>query len=104
VLPHGLADQAPRLEIVDRLLKSWPTKPLWITAVRVGDGRLTWFGRGGFYSPTDADGLAGHDLDLFIVFSPMAHTWSGTSKSPQRRLARTVVGKARSGEVSEGDG
>ncbi len=45
MLPHGLSDQAPRLAIVDRLLERWPSKPLWISAVRVGDGRLTWFGR-----------------------------------------------------------
>jgi len=88
-----LANQAPRLEIVDCLLKSWPTKPLWITAVR--PRRCPFI--------HDADGLAGHDLDVFIVFSPMEHTWSGTSKSPPRRLARTVVCKARSGEVGEGD-
>ncbi len=127
LLPHGLADHAPRLEIVDRLLDHWPTKPLWISAVRVGDGQLTWFGRddqiadvgrgpvrpvdavaascaipvlarpvrigrhryvdGGVRSPTNADGLAGHDLDLVVVLSPMGHTWSGTSKSPPRRLA-----------------
>jgi NTE family protein len=45
MLPHGLSDQAPRLAIIDRLLDRWPTEPLWISAVRVGDGRLTWFGR-----------------------------------------------------------
>jgi len=139
MLPHGLADQAPRLAIVDRLLDQWPTKPLWISAVRVGDGRLTWFGRadrtgihsgprmptgfshdvesvrpvdavtascaipvlarpvrigrhryvdGGVHSPTNADGLAGHGLDLVIVLSPMGHAWSDTSKSPPRRLAQ----------------
>lgn len=127
LLPHGLADHAPRLEIVDHLLDDWPTKPLWISAVRVGDGQLTWFGRdnsladvgcgpvrpadavaascaipvlaqpvrigrhryvdGGVRSPTNADGLTGHDLDLVIVLSPMGHTWSATSKSPPRRLA-----------------
>ena len=138
-LPHGLADQAPRLAIVDRLLDQWPAKPLWISAVRVGDGRLTWFGRadrtgvsagppmptgfahdvesvrpadavaascaipvlarpvrigrhryvdGGVHSPTNADGPAGHGLDLVIVLSPMGHAWSDTSKSPSRRLAQ----------------
>ena len=52
VLPHGLSDQAPRLAIIDRLLDRWPEKPLWISAVRVGDGRLTWFGR--------TDGIGAH--------------------------------------------
>lgn len=126
VLPNGLADQAPRLAIVERLLDQWPTKPLWITAVRVGDGRLTWFGRndidgssesvrpadavaascaipflarpvrigrhryvdGGVHSPTNADGLAGHDLDLVIVLSPMGHASRDASRSPTRRIAR----------------
>ena len=139
MLPHGLADQSPRLAIIDRLLDQWPTEPLWISAVRVGDGRLTWFGRaqrtgadagprmhtgvdhdvesvrpadavmascaipvlarpvrigrhryvdGGVHSPTNADGLAGHDLDLVIVLSPMGHAWGDTSKSPARRIAQ----------------
>jgi len=138
MLPHGLVDQGPRLAIVDRLLDQWPTKPLWISAVRVGDGRLTWFGRtnrsgveggvslatgvthdvdsvrpadavtascaipvlarpvrigrhrfidGGVHSPTNADALAGYDVDLVIVLSPMGHAWNDASKSPLRRLA-----------------
>jgi len=138
LLPHGLVDHAPRLAIVDRLLDQWPTKPLWISAVRVGDGRLTWFGRtdrsgvdggvsigtgvthdvdsvrpadavtascaipvlarpvrigghryidGGVHSPTNADVLAGYDVDLVIVLSPMGHAWNDGSKSPLRRLA-----------------
>ena len=45
LLPHGLSDQGPQLAIIDRMLDRWPAKPLWISAVRVGDGRLTWFGR-----------------------------------------------------------
>ncbi len=139
MLPHGLADHTPRLAMVDRLLDQWPTKPLWISAVRVGDGRLTWFGRadsagvqtgppmptgfahdvesvrpadavaascaipvlarpvrigrhryvdGGVHSPTNADGLAGHDLDLVVVLSPMGHACSDSSKSPARRFAQ----------------
>ena len=138
VLPHGLSDQAPRLAIIDRLLDRWPEKPLWISAVRVGDGRLTWFGRtdgsaphrssdahrhrwpsrigstrrrrqphraaipvlarpvrigrhryvdGGVHSPTNADGLAGEDLDLVIVLSPMGHTSGDVPRSPSRRSA-----------------
>ena len=139
MLPHGLADQTPRLAIVDRLLPEWPSKPLWISAVRVGDGRLTWFGRtdpagahtgpdmraeidgrrervrpadavaascaipvlarpvqigrhryidGGVHSPTSADALAEHDLDLVIVLSPMGHIAGEASRSPARRLAQ----------------
>ncbi len=138
VLPNGLSDQGPRLAIIDRMLDRWPTKQLWISAVRVGDGRLTWFGRpdgignhtgpkmrtgingnpesvrpadavaascaipvlarpvqigrhryvdGGVHSPTNADVLAGHDLDLVIVLSPMGHTSIDASRSPSRRIA-----------------
>ncbi len=154
MLPHGLVDHAPRLAIVDRLLDQWPTKPLWISAVRVGDGHLTWFGRtdptsadggasiatgvvhdgdsvrpadavtascaipvlarpvrigghryidGGVHSPTNADALAGYDVDLVIVLSPMGHAWTNSSKSPLRRLAhrrlRREVGTLRSSGV-----
>jgi len=105
MLTHGLVDHAPRLAIVDRLLDQWPTKPLWISAVRVGDGRLTWFGR------TNRSGVAGdvsiatgvtHDVDLMIVLSPMGHAWNVGSKSPLRRLAhrrlrREVDALSRSG-------
>jgi len=137
VLPNGLSDQGPRLAIIDRMLDRWPTKPLWVSAVRVGDGRLTWFGRtdvgkhtgpqmragidglpesvrpadavaascaipvlarpvqigrhryvdGGVHSPTNADVLGGHDLDLVIVLSPMGHTFSAAPRSPSRRIA-----------------
>jgi len=138
VLPNGLSDQAPRFAIIDRMLDRWPAKPLWISAVRVGDGRLTWFGRtefdgthtgphmrvdmdgrpkpvrpadavaascaipvlarpvqvgrhryvdGGVHSATNADALAGRDLDLVIVSSPMGHTSSDASRSPSRRIA-----------------
>lgn len=47
LLPHGLADQTARIAVMDRLLADWPSRPLLISAVRVGDGRLTWFGRSG---------------------------------------------------------
>jgi NTE family protein len=128
VLPHGLSDQAPRLAILDRMLDRWPAKPLWVSAVRVGDGRLTWFGRtehndahgspesvrpadavaascaipvlarpvrigrhryvdGGVHSPTNADALAGQNLDLVIVLSPMGHTSNDSSRFPSRRIA-----------------
>ena len=50
----------------DSLLDDWPTKPLWISAVRAGDGRLTWFGRaertGSDAGPPMPTGMA-HDLD-----------------------------------------
>ncbi len=36
---------------------------------------------------TNADGLAGRDLDLVIVLSPMGHTSSDASRSPSRRVA-----------------
>lgn len=47
MLPGGMADQTYRLGVMHRLLDRWPTRPLWISAVRVGDGRLTWFGQPG---------------------------------------------------------
>jgi len=31
------------MAMFDSLLDEWPTKPLWISAVRVVDGRWTWF-------------------------------------------------------------
>ncbi len=125
LLPHGVIDHAPRLAMVDRVLDRWPTDPLLISAVRVGDGRLTWFGDagragwqsvrpvdavtascaipliarpvkiaghryvdGGLHSPTNADVLAAHDLDLVIVSSPMGSEWNGSTASPARRLAQ----------------
>jgi NTE family protein len=58
MLPHGLHDHSPRVATLDRLVETWPTKPLWISAVRVGDGRLKWFGRDpertGHVKPSDA--------------------------------------------------
>jgi len=84
----------------------WPDRRLWVTAVRLDDGRRVVFGRdadakgdvasavaascavpgyyrpvtidgvrhvdGGVHSPTNADLLAGEDLDLVIVSSPMS--------------------------------
>ncbi len=58
MLPHGLHDQAPRVAPLDGFVETWPTKALWIPAVRVGDGRLEWFGRdpdlAGTVRPADA--------------------------------------------------
>lgn len=137
VLPHGVADHGERLTIMDPMLRSWPTQQLWISAVRVGDGRLTWFRQhnaiehvgpgdhvdvngvvcitpsqavaascaipflarpvrigkhryvdGGVRSPTNADVLAGQQLDLIIVLSPMSSTLDDPSRSPARRLAQ----------------
>jgi NTE family protein len=45
MLPHGLYDHTPRLAPLDRLVTDWPDRDLWVSAVRVGDGGLAWFGR-----------------------------------------------------------
>ena len=45
MLPHGLNDHSPRVTTLDRFVDTWPSAPLWIPAVRLGDGRLKWFGR-----------------------------------------------------------
>jgi NTE family protein len=45
MLPHGLHDHSARMATLDRLVDTWPSKPLWIPAVRVGDGHVEWFGR-----------------------------------------------------------
>ena len=45
MLPHGLHDHSARVQALDHLVDTWPSEPLWISAVRVGDGRLQWFGR-----------------------------------------------------------
>ena len=45
MLPHGLHDHSPRVVTLDRFVETWPSAPLWIPAVRLGDGRLEWFGR-----------------------------------------------------------
>jgi NTE family protein len=45
LLPHGLLDHTPKVATLERLVDTWPAKPLWISALRVGDGRLEWFGR-----------------------------------------------------------
>lgn len=58
LLPHGLHDHSPQVATLDRFVETWPSKPLWISAVRVGDGRLKWFGRdpdlAGTVKPADA--------------------------------------------------
>jgi NTE family protein len=45
MLPHGLFDHSPRMASLERLATTWPSRPLWISAVRVGDGRVEWFGQ-----------------------------------------------------------
>jgi NTE family protein len=45
MLPHGLLDHSPRMAALEHLAPAWPSNPLWISAVRVGDGRVKWFGR-----------------------------------------------------------
>jgi NTE family protein len=52
MLPHGLFDHTSRMAALERLAPTWPSNPLWIPAVRVGDGRVEWFGR-------DPDGCIG---------------------------------------------
>lgn len=51
MLPHGLHDHSPHVASLVRR-EAWPSKPLWISAVRLGDGRLEWFGRD--LDPADA--------------------------------------------------
>ncbi len=60
MLPHGLHDHSPRVATLDRFVETWPTTPLWIPAVRLGDGRLVWFGRDADLSSTvrPADAVA----------------------------------------------
>ena len=45
MLPHGAFDHSPRVATLDRFVDTWPSEPWWIPAIRVGDGRLAWFGR-----------------------------------------------------------
>lgn len=108
----------------------WPARDLWLTAVRLRDGRRVVFGRegapvahvadavaascaipsffepvtiggvtyvdGGAHSPTNADLLAGRDLDLVIVSSPMsvAGNWLRPSLDlPARRMCRLYLGQ-----------
>ncbi len=69
---------------------TWPAAELWVVAVRRRDGRRVVFGTpgapdftpiridgveyidGGVHSPTNADLLAGCDLDVVVVSSPMS--------------------------------
>jgi NTE family protein len=46
-VPSGVYDHSSRLSSIERLVDTWPSRPLWISAVRVGDGRTVWFGRHG---------------------------------------------------------
>jgi NTE family protein len=111
----------------------WPSKPLWICAVRLDTGRRVVFGRkgsppdvevadavaascaipsffapvsigavryvdGGAHSPTNADLLAGRDLDLdlVIVSSPMSVAGNRMRPSfdlPARRISRLYLGR-----------
>jgi NTE family protein len=108
----------------------WPSRDLWLTAVRLSDGRRVVFGRdgapvahvadavaascaipgffepvaidgvtyvdGGAHSPTNADLLAGRDLDLVIVSSPMSVAGNRLRPSldlPARRMCRLYLGQ-----------
>lgn len=53
ILPTGLLDHSARVATMERLVDTWPSQPLWISAVRVGDGKLVWFGR----DPDTTDGI-----------------------------------------------
>lgn len=44
MLPHGFQDHSPHVTSLIGL-ETWPTRPLWISATRLGDGHLEWFGR-----------------------------------------------------------
>lgn len=109
-LPEG---RIPIDRVVDGMRRiypdgAWPTRDLWICAVRLHDGRRVVFGRdpgtttqasvtdavaascaipaffrpvriggvrhvdGGAWSPSNVDVLAGCDLDLIVVLSPMS--------------------------------
>jgi len=59
--------------------------PVLARPVRIGRHRYI---DGGVHSPTNADALADHDLDLVIVLSPMGHTSADTPRSPARRIAQ----------------
>jgi NTE family protein len=108
----------------------WPARDLWLTAVRLSDGRRVVFGRegapvahvadavaascaipsffepvtiggvtyvdGGAHSPSNADLLAGRDLDLVIVSSPMSVAGNRLRPSldlPARRMCRLYLGQ-----------
>jgi NTE family protein len=108
----------------------WPARELWLTAVRLSDGRRVVFGRdgapvahvadavaascaipgffepvtidgvtyvdGGAHSPTNADLLAGRELDLVIVSSPMSvagNRLRPTLDLPARRMCRLYLGQ-----------
>jgi NTE family protein len=108
----------------------WPARDLWLTAVRLSDGRRVVFGRegapvahvadavaascaipgffepvtiggvtyvdGGAHSPTNADLLAGRDLELVIVSSPMSVAGNRLRPSldlPARRMCRLYLGQ-----------
>ena len=58
--------------------------PVLARPVRIGRHRYV---DGGVHSPTNADALAGQNLDLVVVLSPMGHTAHETSRSPSRRIA-----------------
>jgi len=51
LLPFGAIDAAAGLERIGELIDGWPSDPLWIAAVRTGDGRRVVFGRDGLDAP-----------------------------------------------------
>jgi NTE family protein len=107
---------------------TWSSRPLWLPAVRLTDGRRVVFGRhgsptatvpdavaascaipgffepvtigrvryvdGGAHSPTNADLVAGRELDLVMVSSPMSVAGNRLRASvdmPARRLCRLYL-------------
>jgi NTE family protein len=45
LIPHGVVDMAPVMRTMGRVVRRWPSEPLWIPAVRTRDGRRVVFGR-----------------------------------------------------------
>lgn len=45
LLPHGIVDISAAFRMLDAAADSWPARSLWVTAVRIADGRRVVFGR-----------------------------------------------------------
>jgi NTE family protein len=84
LLPFGLIDGGAALARLGELTVGWPARPLWITAVRVSNGRRVVFGR----DPIDA--TLGHAIAascaIPAVFRPVRvgahHYIDGGAHSP----------------------
>jgi NTE family protein len=83
-------DRVPAVDLVTALSASCAI-PGFFTPVAVGGARYV---DGGVHSPTNADLLAGQDLDLVVVSSPMSHTgtWPAIGlDAPARAFARVEL-------------